>query len=338
MTDKPTLQQNHPREIPLIDLRETSPGAAARAYADSVNGLLVAGKKMMTPFLIGLMDRRSERWARRIGNPYADEVEEVAASFSRGIWFMNFCYEWGCTTGVAEDGSGGVTMRRTLDWPFNGLGQELAVLHQAGPAGEFYNIGWPGFVGVVTGMAPGRFAIAINQAPIRSRGPWPVAIDWLLERIEVGGRSALPPVHLARKVLEECPDFESAAEMIQKTETALPAFFSIAGTKPGDGCVIEHLSDQAHRHPMPTAVANDWLSDGLSGKPRGKENVGRRRQMISFGEKVAAEKVNGSVFDWLQEPVLNRDTRLAAVMNASRGSLALRGYEKTGPATQDFIL
>ena len=42
-----------------------------------------------------------------------------------------------------------------------------------GPAGEFFNITWPGFVGALTAMAPWRFAAAINQAPLwrRTRAP-----------------------------------------------------------------------------------------------------------------------------------------------------------------------
>jgi hypothetical protein len=32
--------------------------------------------------------------------------------------------------------------------------------------------------------------------------------------------------------------------------------------------------------------------------------------------------------------VLNRDTRLAAAMNAATGRLAVQGWERTGPATQ----
>jgi hypothetical protein len=43
-----------------------------------------------------------------------------------------------------------------------------------GPAGEYHNITWPGYVGILTASAPGRFAAAINQAPLwrRTRKPW----------------------------------------------------------------------------------------------------------------------------------------------------------------------
>jgi hypothetical protein len=38
-----------------------------------------------------------------------------------------------------------------------------------GPAGEYYSVTWPGYVGTLTALAPDRFAAAINQAPLRRR-------------------------------------------------------------------------------------------------------------------------------------------------------------------------
>jgi hypothetical protein len=43
------------------------------------------------------------------------------------------------------------------------------VAHRYGPAGEFFDVTWPGAVGTLTAVAPGRFAAAINQAPLFRR-------------------------------------------------------------------------------------------------------------------------------------------------------------------------
>src|SRR5262249_60146289 len=70
---------------------------------------------------------------------------------------------------------GGVPwLARTLDWPFPGLGRYLEVARMRGPAGDFDNIAWPGYVGTLTATAPGRFAASLNQAPMRrrTRPPW----------------------------------------------------------------------------------------------------------------------------------------------------------------------
>jgi hypothetical protein len=60
---------------------------------------------------------------------------------------------------------------RLLDWGFPKLGENLVVAHQSGPAGDFHNITWPGIAGIYQAVARGRFAAAINQAPMRRHGP-----------------------------------------------------------------------------------------------------------------------------------------------------------------------
>ena len=41
-------------------------------------------------------------------------------------------------------------------------------------------------------------------------------------------------------------------------------------------------------------------------------------------------------FDWLVAPVLNTDTRLAAVANPASGRLAVQGWERDGAATEVY--
>ena len=48
-------------------------------------------------------------------------------------------------------------LARTLDWPFPGLGRFVELVRMRGPAGEFINVTWPGYVGALTALAPGRF-------------------------------------------------------------------------------------------------------------------------------------------------------------------------------------
>jgi hypothetical protein len=85
-----------------------------------------------------------------------------------------------------------VRLLRVLDWRQPGLGRALIVVRQRGAAGDFANLTWPGFVGVVTAMAPGRFAVALNQPPMMSWG-LTAPLDWLVGRIRVWRSRALPP-------------------------------------------------------------------------------------------------------------------------------------------------
>ena len=104
----------------------------------------------------------------RSGSPYIGEIAAISGALGfSGVWFLNGSYQWGCTAYARDDDAPWLV--RTLDWPFPGLGRHVEVARMAGPGGEFYSVTWPGFVGVLTGMAPGRFAASINQAPMWRR-------------------------------------------------------------------------------------------------------------------------------------------------------------------------
>lgn len=315
--------------IPVVDLAGHPPGRLADTHADAMDSLVKAARKMLPGPLLPLLDAFSRRWALKSNNPYCGEVTELSGKMEAGAWFMNFCFEWGCTTGVAPDpGGAGMRMLRTLDWPFHGIGQYVLVARQTGNAGNFLNITWPGFVGVITAMAPGRFALAINQAPLVRRGYLPVALDWLLNRLRVFRSRHLPPAHLARRVMETCRSFDEARDMLETTPIALPAFFTLAGTRPGEGCVIERTETRAWIHPAPAAVANHWLTGGLRGRPRGVDSRRRHRLMNGLSRLPAPE------FDWMLHPIHNKDTRLSVVANAASGRLLVQGWEVDGAATE----
>lgn len=52
----------------------------------------------------------------------------------------------------------------------------VEVARQRGVAVDFRSVTWPGFDGLLTAVAPGRFAASINQAPMRRR----TRVRWLL--------------------------------------------------------------------------------------------------------------------------------------------------------------
>ncbi len=74
--------------------------------------------------------------AQRSSSPYVGEIATIAATLGYpGIWFLNGCYEWGCTA-LAREQAGAPWLARTLDWPFPGLGRYLEVARMQGPAGD----------------------------------------------------------------------------------------------------------------------------------------------------------------------------------------------------------
>jgi hypothetical protein len=322
------------RDIPLIDVGGESPAAILRSpdHRAGAERLIASGRRMLTPPGLQFMEHFSRRWAERCNTPYLDEIRQACRHMPVGGWFMNMSYEWGCTTSVsAEPGGEGMRLLRTLDWPFHGMGREIVVARHSSPHGPWYNIIWPGYVGAMTVMAPGRFSAAINQAPLKRRDWHPLPADWLKNRFEVWNSSALPPAHLLRLVCETCPDYASAKTMLSDTELALPVFLTLAGVRQGEGCVIERLENAAHLHDAPAAVANHWLSVDVKGRPRGRDSAGRLAAMTEHSRLDARDAAG---MGWLQPPVLNPDTRLAVVANAASGRLLVQGLEADGPATR----
>ena len=104
------------------------------------------------------------------------ELESLARHLSLSVAdvaLCNFYYDalkvtlghaFGCTA-FAVDAPGGILHARNLDWwsPDDALARCTAVCRFTGaPAGSFTTIGWPGFLGAFSGIAPGRFAVSLN--------------------------------------------------------------------------------------------------------------------------------------------------------------------------------
>ena len=322
--------------IPLIDVGEGGPLALLGAEEARARALLAAGRRRHTAPVLALGDRVSRAWLKRADNPYLEQLAAIARVLGEpGAVMLNLSFEWSCTTALAAvPGEHSNRMLRVLDWPMHGLGLYVVVARERTKAGPFYNVTWPGAVGVLSAMAPGRFAAAINQAPMR-RHRLTLAGDWMKNRIDVWRTRALPPAHLLRQVFETAPDFATARALLTHTPLALPCLFALSGIGPHEGVVIERLETRAVVHEAQAgrtqlACANDWLSPGLGGRPRGRDNAKRQAALLSLADR----PVQG--FGWLRPPVLNPRTRLAVVANAAKGRLGVLGFERHGPATQEF--
>ncbi len=329
--------------VAVVDVRDGGPVRHARERASSARALrddcLAWFPAAAGPFL-PVMDRLARRWLRRSRSPYVAEIEAIAAALGfPGIWLLNGSYQWGCTALAREEGEV-AWLVRTLDWPFPGLGRHAEVARMRGPAGEFFSVTWPGYVGVLTAMAPGRFAIAINQAPLwrRTRAPWLRFYDIAANAMNTWRRIRhVPPDQLLRVVFEECATFEDARRRLEATPIARPVIYTLAGCRAGERCVIERTEEGHATRTSPTSAANDWLDTvaGWEGRvgadvvmtcsPAEAADASRRRREALAGW-------NGPLgrdgFAWVTPPVLNRFTRLAVEMCAATGILRVAGYER----------
>jgi acid ceramidase len=188
---------------------------------------------------------RPDHWA---------EMESLARALSlplTEVALCNFYYDalkvvLGCTAFAVNDGDA-VLHARNLDWWTENAALSkytAACRFIGGAAGEFTTIGWPGFVGAFSGIAPGRFAVTLNA--VLSLEP---------------AQPAPPVVLLLRTVLEEARSFDAASAILSKAVLPCDCLLLLTGTRPGEMVVIERTPT---RHALRAAqggcvaVTNDY--------------------------------------------------------------------------------
>ena len=234
---------------------------------------------------------------------------------------------------------------RTLDWPFRGLGRHTEIARMRGDHGDFFSVTWPGYVGVLTAMAPRRFAAALNQAPMWRRYPASLAPPCRLRRQRSPGggwHRPMPPDQLLRRAFEICDDFAAARRFLETTPVARPVIYTLVGCAAHERCVIERTETDFVSREEDTCAANDWVPrrSGWEGR------IGTRRFLVcSFDEAAGFSRARRDAladwsgplsengFGWVREPVLNPYTRLAVAMSPARGILRVVGYDVT-----DYLL
>jgi hypothetical protein len=328
-------------EIPVVDVRDGGPvrhaalgQVRARALRDDCLRFFPAAVSAALPML----DRLARRWLTRSQSPYTGEIEVIAAALGfSGVWFLNGSYQWGCTA-LARDDRGEPWLLRTLDWPFPGLGRNVEVALNAGPAGEYYNVTWPGYVGALTGCAPGRFGASINQAPLfrRTRHPWLRLADIVINAFATWQVRHIPPDQLLRQVFETCPDYASARTLLEQTPVARPVIYTLVGVAPAERCVIERTETSFRTRETDTVAANDWRERRDAWEAR----IGADMVFTLSVEEAAAnsrarfdalagycELDNDAPFRWLEAPVHNRYTRLAVELCPASGVIRVMGLD-----------
>jgi hypothetical protein len=327
--------------IPIVDVRDDGPvrhATEGRASARALRDQCVDWLPRVGAGLLPAIDLATRRWLMRSRSPYTAEVSAIAAELDfPGIWFLNGCYQWGCTA-LAREQDNEPWLVRTLDWPFPGLGRHVEIARMRGPAGNFDNVTWPGYVGILTASAPGRFAACINQAPMwrRTRHPWLRPYDIVLNARQTWGIRHIPPDHLLREVFEICKTFGDAKHRLETTPIARPVIYTLVGCHSGERCVIERTHDGFVSRDHNTGSANDWFRS----RPAWEARVGPEALFTrSFDEAGENSRVRrdyleawsnpfGGQFDWVSPPILNSQTRLAVEMCPASCVLRAIGYEQ----------
>lgn len=322
--------------IPVFDLRGSDPAQHALARPAQLRDLAQACIGPLTPaarLALAGADALARNWLHASGTPYADELERIAAGAGiDGVHLLNASYEWGCTSLAAPAPEGGsARLLRTLDWPFHGLGQAVELWRQEGPAGDFVHLSWPGAVGLLTGMAPRRFAAAINQPPVQRRTPGDnPTLDAVLSAAAVWRSSGrMPALHLLRRVFETARDYAEARALLERTPIAAPAIFTLVGLAADETCVVERDIEAFATRDGVASAANVWRYGTFPGEwhgGRASEEAQDSAARAALIETWAGRA--GAPFAWVQPPILNAMTRLAVEADPARGTLRAIGYEE----------
>jgi hypothetical protein len=338
------------RPLPSIPVVDIAPGGLVRhavenrALAQSLRDDCLASLPKAVGAIVPVMDALTRCWLRRSSSPYFAEIAALAAALdSPGVWFLNGCYEWGCTA-LARDEAGVPWLARTLDWPFSGLGRHGEIARMRGPAGTFVAVTWPAYAGVLTAMAPGRFAASINQAPLRrrTRHPWLRPYDLAMNALATSRVRFMPADHLLREVFETCGNFAQARRRLETCPVARPVIFTLAGCRAGENCVIERTEESCATREVDTCAANDWLASKWPWEARIGNELLLTRTYSEAAENSCSRRLalagwQGSLerggFAWVVPPVLNPYTRIAVEMCPTKGLVRAIGYERP-PASE----
>jgi hypothetical protein len=151
--------------------------------------------------------------------------------------------------------------------------------------------------------------------------------------------NALPPEHLLRQTFEQERDYEGAKHRLCHTPVAIPVIYTLAGTRDGEGCVIERTEKDFAIREMDgdrVCAANQFdtvLNVRGGWRPRPIDSSGRAHRartlpLASIGDR----------FGWFQPPIANSHSRLVLTADAARGALRVMGTDGAEPVTDVFRL
>lgn len=319
--------------IPVLDTGPSFPMETLLAEEARAHALLDSATVPLPSAALRQLDKVSRRWLAKWENAHLPEIDAIAERLGRpGAYFLSVNYEWACTCRVAPGPDRkSARLVRVLDWRSPGLGRHVIAARVQSPRGEFVTLTWPGYTGVLTGMAPGRFSAALNQAPMRKAIGFYV-LDWAVSRRRVWTMPHPTPAHLLRSVFETAADFAEARERLTREPISTPAIYSLAGLRPSETLVIERTETEARVHVGPNVAANHWEAAGWRGRSRGMQSAERAAMMHCIMAEMKTD------FSWLKPPILNPTTRVVMVSDAAEGRLVAQGYEDMRPATEPLDL
>jgi len=179
---------------------------------------------------------RASAWLSKGELDYLDDMKcwaEWAVGDFDQVLPSNFSYELhqtvsglGFCTSVAFLQPGlGVVHCRNVDWPLSQIRGATIILDCKSVAGPFKAVSAPGMVGVLSGVAKGRFSITVNSKEDRNH--------------YISNPAGWGATLLVRWILESCADWDEALCELKKAPAFVPFYVMLVGCKPSQAVVVE---------------------------------------------------------------------------------------------------
>ncbi|RDD41403.1 Acid ceramidase [Trichoplax sp. H2] len=289
--------------------------------------------------LVDWVDKDWGALADKIPKPYSDEIKGIAkaANIPLGeIVLYNIFYEIFsvCTSVVAQDKNGKIYHARNLDfglflgWDFKRdtwlLTEYLRPLvvnvdYQRNGKTVYKSVSFVGYVGVLTGIKPGVASVTINERFI-SDGGYIGLIEWVL-----GLNDAKFMSLLLRDTLDKASSYQDAVNVLVEPQLIAPAYFIVAGTKSGEGCVITRSREKTDNIMSLNITSNVWYVVETNYDNWNKPPVtdDRRTPAKACLNKVTQQHISlPNIYNVLStKPVRNKLTTYTALMEPSTGHL-----------------
>lgn len=174
-----------------------------------------------------------------VSSEYDAEMNAIARAIGRRpeeVLLANLYYDafrafLGCTAFALDTPEGPIHARNLDWWTENDILSDytLVVEYDGGRCpGPYKSVSWPGFIGVFSAVAAGRFAVTLN-AVISEETPL------LAQSITL----------LLRSVFDTATHYDQAVKLLSETPIAADCLLLVTGTKLGEMVVIERTSSRA---------------------------------------------------------------------------------------------
>ncbi|XP_052276842.1 acid ceramidase-like isoform X2 [Dreissena polymorpha] len=270
--------------------------------------------------------------------PFQDEIRGISKATGLEIGevtLYNIFYEifTVCTSIIAEDANGTVYHARNLDFGLfmgwdakNRTWQMTEILKpaivnldfQKNGKTVFKSVNYAGYVGILTGIVPGKFSLTINERFKLDGG-----YMGIIHLIMTGKGSWLG--FLTRNAMETAQSFEEAMALLVNTELIAPAYYILGGNSSGQACVITRNREVNGTDVWWMKQAGGWyvLETNYDHWSAPLFLDDRRTPANNCMRKLTQQNVGvAGLFDVLSsKPVLNKLTTYTALMQVNSGHL-----------------